>query len=73
MHLYFHITKGPETKIDDHGIEVADVEFARVEVLKAIEDLRREDRSRGEDWNGWRLDIADASGTVLASIDLSTH
>jgi hypothetical protein len=36
-----------------------------------IRDLRQEDPSVARDWSGWTLDVADATGAVLFSVDLA--
>ena len=71
MRCYFHLA-GPETELlDEQGVEVGSVEEARAEALKAIAELRREDASLQEDWNGWSLRIVSEGGEVLSTIRLN--
>jgi hypothetical protein len=71
MRCYFHLANCHETILDDIGIEVLDLETARVEAQKAINELRRDQDGVTEDWTGWRLDIVDRDDTLLCSLDLS--
>jgi hypothetical protein len=70
MRCYFHLVNGSEMIRDTDGLEVADADQARTEAIEAIQILAREDGEAPGTWSGWRLDICDASGTVLSSISL---
>jgi hypothetical protein len=70
MRVYFHLKNGAETIRDLDGVEVSDLEEARVQAGRAIEELRQEDPLAAEDWSGWRLDAADESGRLLFSLEL---
>ena len=70
MRCFFHLVNGQETILDDTGVEVADLETAKVEARKAIAELRQDDGSATEDWRGWRLDIVCPEGSLLHSLDL---
>jgi hypothetical protein len=70
MRCYFHLVNGHEEILDDEGIEVSDLDHAKAQALAAIDDLRNEAIEDGASWQGWRLDIADPSGRVLASLCL---
>jgi hypothetical protein len=70
MRLFFHLVRGREIIRDESGIEVADLQEAQTEALRAIEEMRREHPSASQDWVGWRLDVTDAAGAVILSIDL---
>jgi len=59
-----------EEILDGEGIEVADLEDAKAQALLAINELRDEAMEVGASWHGWRLEIVDASGRVLASLSL---
>jgi hypothetical protein len=72
MHCYFHLVKGRETIPDEAGIEVADIEIAQLEALKAVQELRREEGQIDAYLKGWRLNVVDASGNLLLSIRLDT-
>ena len=70
MRCYFNLVNGHEKIMDQDGIEVRDIEQARVQALKAIDELREEDGAAMSDWNDWSLEVTDASGTVFFSISL---
>jgi hypothetical protein len=70
MRCFFHLVNGQETILDDTGIEVADLETAKVQARKAIAELRQDDEDALEDWSGWRLDIVCPEGNLLHSLDL---
>jgi hypothetical protein len=72
MRCYFHLVSGEEAIMDDTGIEVADIETAQREALKAIQEMRQEAPDADEDWQNWRLNVVDQSGNVLLSIRLDT-
>jgi hypothetical protein len=69
MRCYFHLSDGHSLISDDEGIEVADLDEARSEAMKAIEEFRAE-AAAAEHRTGWRMDITDESGTIFLSIDL---
>ncbi len=70
MRCFFHLVNGREAILDEAGIEVADLEMAKVQALKAIRELRQETAGASDDWNGWRLDIECSEGSLLYSIGL---
>lgn len=70
MHCYFHLVNSHEELIDDEGVEVADLESAKVQALMAIRELQREYGGVIEDWSGWHLRIVCPEGTVLHAIPL---
>jgi hypothetical protein len=71
MRLYFHLAAAHDVILDEVGIEVDDLEHARSEAILALVELRAEDYSAVQDFRGWRLEVADASGVVVFSIDLT--
>lgn len=70
MRCYFHLVNGNERIVDQDGIEVRDIEQARSQAWKAIEELRAEDDASASEWKDWRLEVADGSGKVYFSIML---
>jgi hypothetical protein len=70
MRCYIHLVNSHEEILDEEGIEVSDLERAEAQAMLAIDDLRNEAMEVGASWQGWRLDIADPSGRVLASLSL---
>jgi hypothetical protein len=71
MRLYFHLVDGTEMIRDEDGIEVADVDVAKAEALNTIREMRGEQEAF--DWAGWKLAVADESGALLFSFDVSAH
>jgi hypothetical protein len=55
--------------LDDKGVEVTDPDEARMHALEAIWELIQEGEEVSN-WRGWRLEVANASGTVLFLIQL---
>ena len=70
MRCYFHLVSQHECLRDDEGIEVSDIETARLQALQAIHELRQESDDFEQEWCDWRLDIADSQGNVFLSIPL---
>ena len=71
MRCFFHLVNDHEEIVDNTGIEVQDLEGAKVEALLAITELRHEIGAENEDWSGWRLDIVCPEGTLLHSLPLN--
>jgi hypothetical protein len=42
MRCYFHLVNGQTTLTDDEGLEVSDLESARVQALMTVSELQRE-------------------------------
>jgi hypothetical protein len=57
--------------MDDTGIEVADLETAKIQAYKAIRELRQECDGATAEWEGWRLTIVCPEGSLLYSLDLN--
>ena len=71
MRCYFNLIGPTGELLDDEGVEVASVEEARAEALKAIAELRREDAGVQADWNGWQLRIVSEAGDLLSIVRLN--
>ncbi|WP_404291725.1 DUF6894 family protein [Microvirga sp. RSM25] len=71
MRCFFHLVNDHEEIVDNTGIEVQDLESAKVQALLAITELRQEIGADIEDWSGWRLDIVCPRGTLLHSMLLN--
>ena len=69
MRCYFNLVGVHQTIVDDKGVEVTDPDEARTHALEAVWELIQEGEEVA-DWRGWRLEVADASGTVLFLIRL---
>lgn len=70
MRVYFHATNGVRSILDQVGIEVVDIEQARVEALRALEEFRQELDPFEDCLSGWRLEVVDAAGLVVLTLDL---
>jgi hypothetical protein len=67
---YFNLTNGETTIRDEEGIEASSIQAAVVSALEAVEELRAHDPSNSDEWQGWRLEIVDASGQAVQAIPL---
>ena len=73
---YFNLTNGENMIRDEEGIEASSIQAAVVSALEAVEELRAHDPSNSDEWQGWRLEIVDASGQAVQALPLdalSTH
>ncbi len=70
---YFHLINGEAGIRDDEGIEAFSIQSALISALEMIEELRAEDPSAADEWQGWRLEIVDASGRTVHTMPLDTH
>ena len=70
---YFHLTNSEATIWDEEGTEVSSLEPALISAMEMIEQLRAEDPSAADEWQGWRLEIVDASGRTVQTMPLETH
>jgi hypothetical protein len=67
---FFNLVNGHGVIRDEDGIELADIRAALIYAFEAIEELRREDTSSSDSWQGWRLDILNSSGQLVHSLPL---
>ncbi len=72
MRCYFHLVNGNRILFDDTGVDVPNLDMARVYAMRAIGELRHDTGDPTEDWTGWRLNIVCPEGTLLHSIRLTT-
>ncbi len=70
MRCFFHLVSDDEEIVDSSGIEVRDLESAKVHAQTAINELRREIGQEADDWSGWRLNIVCPLGTILHTLPL---
>ncbi len=70
---YFNLTDGETVIRDDEGVEVASIQAAMISALEAAEELRAQDPSNSDEWQGWRLEIVDASGQAVQTIPLDDN
>jgi len=70
IRFQFHLV-GPAGAIpDDVGLYACSLEAAEAESRQAMQEIRDEDMFASEDWDGWQLEITDASHQVLVTIPL---
>jgi hypothetical protein len=67
---YFNLTNGDSMIRDEEGITASSLQAAVVSAMEAVEELRAQDPSNSDEWQGWRLEIVDASGQAVQSIPL---
>jgi hypothetical protein len=58
---YFNLTNGETMIRDEEGIEAFSIQAAVISAMEAVEELRAQDPSNSEEWQGWWLEIVDAS------------
>jgi len=69
---HFNLVGRSETIPDPQGVDLPDDEAARRVALDVIAELRTGKAPNGE-WDGWWLEIVNASGGIVAGIPLSPH
>jgi hypothetical protein len=67
---YFNLTNGNTMLRDEEGVEASSIQEAIISALEAVEELRAQDSSESDEWQGWRLEIVDTSGRAVHSIPL---
>ena len=67
---YFNLTNGDSMIRDEEGIVASSLQAAAVSAMEAVEELRAQDSSNSDEWQGWRLEIVDASGQAVQTIPL---
>ena len=67
---YFNLTNGDAMIRDEEGIEASSIQAAVVSAMEAVEELRAQDPSNSDEWQGWRMEIIDASGQAVQTIPL---
>ncbi|MFC5085384.1 DUF6894 family protein [Microvirga arabica] len=70
---YFNLTDGETMIRDEEGIEASSIQAAMISALEAAEELRAQDPSNSDEWQGWRLEIVDASGQAVQTIPLDAR
>jgi hypothetical protein len=67
---YFNLTNGETMIRDEEGIAASSLQAAVISAMEAVEELRAQDPSNSDEWQGWRLEIVDASGQAVQTIPL---
>ena len=72
LRFYFNLTDGETVIRDEEGVEVSSLQVAVISAMEAVEELRAQDASNSDDWQGWKLEIVDAAGRAVQSIPLDS-
>jgi hypothetical protein len=70
MRIFFHLTNGHDSILDEEGLEVTELASAQREVLRTIDEIRQTDASQAHEWNGWMLSVVSDAGAMILSLDL---
>jgi hypothetical protein len=70
MRIFFHLTNGHDSILDEEGLEVTELASAQREVLRTIDEIWQTDASQAHEWNGWILSVVSDAGAVILSLDL---
>src|SRR3954454_22313538 len=70
MHCYFNLVSSHRTITDEEGLEVADMEEARIFAREAVAEMFQDGVAEIAHWRGWEIEARDASGTVLFTVGL---
>lgn len=70
MRCHFNFFTGDSVLIDDVGVEVPNIQYARTEALQAIQEVSQDMRDFGFDWSAWTLSVTDSDGQVLLTVPL---
>ena len=66
--FYFHVHDGEKATLDNEGIELPDTAAVREEALAAAREMMSDGMRSGEDWLGWRFEIAGEQGVPLLMV-----
>ncbi len=72
LRYYFNLTDGETVIRDEEGVEASSLQAAVISAIEAVEELRAQDLSHSDEWQGWRLEIVDAAGRAVQSIPLNS-
>lgn len=70
---FFNLTNGETMIRDEEGIEASSIQAAVASAVEAAEELRTQDLSKSDEWQGWRLEIVDASGRAVQTVSLDAR
>lgn len=71
MKFYFNLVCDEEIMIDNEGVEVRDIDHARVQARRAIAELRQEAGIDLVEWSRWRLEVVDEAGDFVFALKLN--
>ncbi len=71
---FFHVLNHVRTQ-DHDGVELPDIETARLEALKDIKDILRQhfDTLDNHGWAKWTIEICDEDGAILLVVPFSKN
>lgn len=70
MRYYFHLM-GEDTLIwDSVGVEVAQFAPMEVAAIEIIQEFRREESGREQEFTNWKLAVTDSDGTIVVLLPL---
>ncbi|MFC3713808.1 DUF6894 family protein [Sphingoaurantiacus capsulatus] len=68
---YFHLRFGPRVQLDSEGADFADLAAAKREAITSAAARISAQQHPGDDPTDWRIEIADAGGQHVATVDPS--
>lgn len=67
--FYFHLRVGPRAELDNDGVDLPDLAAAKRHAIETAPDRVRGRVRRSDDPSAWRIEIADAAGQYLATVN----
>jgi hypothetical protein len=71
--FYFHIEDGAERTADRFGVELADIQAARIEATVLAGELLRDRPDAFWGVRSWTMTVEDETGTTLFSIHVAAE
>jgi hypothetical protein len=68
MRCYFNLVSSHHTITDDEGLEVANLDEARMFAREAVAEMVQDGVAEIAHWRGWQMEARDTSGTVLFTV-----
>jgi len=72
VRIDFHVDHANVAIRDREGVDVSELQAALRRAKRVIAALRCEDPTAAQAWSEWRLEVMDAAGQVLVSLDLDS-
>jgi hypothetical protein len=70
MRLFFNLRSTNDCVLDEEGLECASAEIAVEDAISALAGFHAEPGAPSDDWAGWRLEIVDITGALVAVLRL---
>ena len=67
--FYFHLRVGPRAELDPNGLDLPDLAAAKRHAIDTAPERVRGRVRRTDDPSAWRIEIADAAGQYLATVN----